>query len=325
MLTLAWPWMLVLLPLPWLYRAIARPAPISAPALRARHFLRLAGGVPRSANPVDNRVRLVLLTILWLALLTSAARPTWVGEPVALTATGRDLMLAIDLSDSMRINDMRRGDAMLSRMAVLREVLGDFIGRRQGDRVGLILFGSEAYLQAPLTFDLRTVQSFVDEMRIGFAGLSTAIGDAIIIATRRLEDQAADSKVLILLSDGADTSSEIHPLAAAEIAARHGVRIHTIGLGATEMISGGRRVNPSWDLDENTLQAVADITGGRYFRAHDPQELVDIYATLDAIEPVDQEGDTVRPLRDLFHWPLGVALLAWLLLLGHHPWRGNHD
>src|SRR5690606_6835450 len=179
-----------------------------------------------------------------------------------------------------------------------------------------------------LTFDRRTVKTLLDEARIGFAGLSTAMGDAIAIAIKRLEGRPATSKVLILLSDGADTASEVPPLKAAELAARHGVRIHTIGVGSGELTARGlfgeRRFNPSADLDEDTLTAIAEATGGRYFRARDPAELAEVYAALDALEPVVQEGETLRPTRALFHWPLAVALLGWALLLATAQRRGDH-
>jgi len=324
-MTLAWPWVLALLPLPWLYRRLMRPAGGSAPVLRARHYARLTGGLTTGTAPTTSGVRLVLLSVVWLGLLLAAARPTWVGEPITLTTTGRDLMLAVDISDSMRISDMRIGDELLPRITVLKAVAGDFIHQRQGDRLGLILFGSQAYLQAPLTFDLRTVQTLLTEAQVRFAGLSTAIGDAIVIAIKRLEDQAASSKVLILLSDGADTASTVPPLKAAELAARQGIVIHTIGLGATPFVRGGRVVDPAGDLDEATLRQIAEMTGGHYFRAHDPTELAGVYAELNAIEPVEQDGETLRPRRELFHWPLGIALAAWVLLLSHQLWRGRHD
>jgi Ca-activated chloride channel family protein len=326
-LTLAWPWLLTLLPLPWLYRLAARPARARGAALRSAHYARLTGQLATTGAPTHTW-RHGLLALIWLALLLAAARPTWTGEPVTLPTSGRDLMLAVDISDSMRIADMAAGNEWLPRVTVVKAVVGDFVARREGDRLGLILFGSQAYLQAPLTFDRRTVKTLLDEARIGFAGLSTAMGDAIAIAIKRLEGRPATSKVLILLSDGADTASEVPPLKAAELAARHGVRIHTIGVGSGELTARGlfgeRRFNPSADLDEDTLTAIAEATGGRYFRARDPAELAEVYAALDALEPVVQEGETLRPTRALFHWPLAVALLGWALLLATAQRRGDH-
>ena len=328
-LTLAWPWMLTLAPLPWLYRLVARPHNSLGATLRSAHYARLTSPLATSATGASaSPWRHGLLALIWLALLFAAARPTWTGEPVTLTSSGRDLMLAVDISDSMRIADMAAGNELLPRVTVVKAVVGDFVARRQGDRLGLILFGSQAYLQAPLTFDRRTVKTLLDEARIGFAGLSTAMGDAIAVAIKRLEGRPADSKVLILLSDGADTASEVPPLKAAELAARHGVRIHTIGVGSGEMTARGlfgeRRFNPSADLDEDTLMAIAEATGGRYFRARDPAELAEVYATLDALEPVDQEAETLRRTRALFHWPLAAALMGWAPLLATRARRGDH-
>jgi len=328
-LTLAWPWLLALLPLPWLYRLVARPVAGQAPALRSAYYAQLTSQLSVAAAAPRRRWRHGLLAIAWLGLLLAAARPTWVGEPIVLPASGRDLMLAVDISDSMRIADMAAGNDMVPRLTVVKAVVGDFVIERRGDRLGLILFGSQAYLQAPLTFDRNTVKTLLDEALIGFAGLSTAIGDAIAITIKRLEGRPDTSKVMILLSDGADTSSEVPPLKAAELAARHGIKIHTVGVGAGEMTARGlfgeRKYNPSADLDEKTLRAIAEITGGRYFRARDPAELAEVYAELDALEPIDQEGETLRPTRALFHWPLAVALGAFALLLCNQLRRGSRD
>ena len=188
----------------------------------------------------------------------------------------------------------------------------DFINRRVGDRVGLILFGTQAYLQTPLTFDRKTVQTLLDESAIGLAGDNTAIGDAIGLAVKRLKNQPANSRVLILLTDGANTAGEISPLKAAELAAANQLKIYTIGVGADEMIVrsffGNRKVNPSRDLDENTLVKVAESTGGRYFRARNADELNNIYMLLDQLEPVEKDKQYFRPRSELYYWPLSLAL-----------------
>ncbi|TNE93284.1 MAG: VWA domain-containing protein, partial [Gammaproteobacteria bacterium] len=193
-----------------------------------------------------------------------------------------------------------------------------FVERRQGDRLGLILFGTRPYLQTPLTFDRQTMNTLLNEAQIGFAGESTAIGDAIGLAVKRLQSRPENHRVLILLTDGANSAGEAQPLEAAEIAAREGITIYTIGIGAEVVVErsffGSRRINPSRDLDETTLTAIADKTGGRYFRARNPDELQQIYAQLDQLEPVEQEAETLRPTKALFYWPLGVALLCSLLL-----------
>lgn len=319
----AWPWLLLLLPLPWLVRRFARPAPERAAALRVpdlERFARLeATGRPgRRRRPRG----LVLLWILWVALVLAAARPELVGDAVDVPVTGRDLMLAVDISGSMNREDMELDGRTTTRLVVVKHVLSDFVERRRGDRLGLILFGSAAFLQAPLTFDRDTVGTLLQETPLGIAGGKTAIGDAIGLAVKHLRDRPAENRVLILLTDGANNVGEVAPEKAAELAAQAGVRIHTVGVGAERMEAPGwfggafgtSTMNPSADLDEESLRTIAATTGGRYFRARNRGELEAIYATLDALEPVPAPDEVFRPIRPLFHWPLAVALLASVLL-----------
>lgn len=319
MLTLSWPWMLALLPLPWLYRRWRRPAPDMSPALYAPAYAQLLGPhASGQAGTGRNRWALALLTIAWVGALAAASRPVWIGDPVALPASGRDLLLAVDISGSMQIEDMDADGDLIDRLSAVKAVVGDFVERRRGDRLGLILFGSNAYLQTPLTFDRRTLNTLLQEARIGFAGKDTAIGDAIGLAVKRLADRPAASRVVILLTDGANTSGEVMPLQAAQLAAAHQVKIYTVGIGADELyrrtLFGVQRVNPSADLDEDALKGIAAQTGGKYFRARDPTELAGIYAELDRLEPVAQAAETFRPTKALFHWPLALALIAsWVL------------
>jgi Ca-activated chloride channel family protein len=248
--------------------------------------------------------------------MLAAARPQWLGEPVQLPESGRNLLLAVDVSGSMQTADLDQGDA--TRLAVVKQVAGEFIQRREGDRIGLILFGSQAYLQTPLTFDRTTVKTLLDEAVIGIAGRETAIGDAIGMALKRLHD-GGDESVLVLLTDGANTAGSLSPQKAAELAAQQGLRIHTIGVGgATRTVRGllGRqRVNPAADLDEETLQAIARSTGGQYFRATDLTGLQEIYQRLDALEPVTGGSRVVRPVSDLYAWPLGTGFVLSLVLV----------
>jgi Ca-activated chloride channel family protein len=264
----------------------------------------------------------LLLCLTWLALLLALSRPTWIGDAITLPASGRDLLLAVDISGSMQVEDMLVGQNQVPRINAVKQVVGDFIERRRGDRLGLILFGSNAYVQAPLTFDGPTVRRFLLEAQLGFAGRETAIGDAIGLSVKRLRGRPAESRVLILLTDGANTAGEIQPLDAARLAADNDIRIHTIGIGADKMITpglfgssfGSRVVNPSQDLDEETLSNIASMTGGQYFRARDPAELVDIYKLLDTLEPVEQEEESYRPQTSLYHLPLALAFACSLLL-----------
>ena len=263
------------------------------------------------------RIRLAVALLAWCALILAAARPQWVGDPVSLPVRGRDLMLALDLSGSMREQDMKSRTGFEARIDVVKRVAGDFVARRAGDRVGLILFGTRAYLQAPFTLDLDTVSEMVSETVLGLAGEQTAIGDAIGLAVKRLRERPMQERVLVLLTDGADTASRVDPLSAARFASAEGITIHTVGVGADEEVAsrwlGTLRSRARTGLDESTLQAIADMTGGRYFRARDTAELEEIYRLIDALEPIGDDDEVFRPTRELFHWPLGLSAVLFVL------------
>ncbi len=319
-----WAWAFFFLPLPWLVRILfspveqARDAALRVPFLE--DFKSLSGG---RVGEKYSKLKFWLASFAWILLIISAARPQWVGEAVDIPVSGRDLMMAVDLSLSMEQEDFQLSGQLINRLQASKVVAGDFIERRVGDRIGLILFGERAYLQTPLTFDRKTVRTLLDEAALGLAGKSTAIGDAIGLAVKRLREVEKEveeiDKVLILLTDGANTAGVIEPLHAAELAAREGLKIYTIGIGADEMIVrslfGSRRVNPSRDLDEKTLTAIAEKTGGKYFRARDTQELTKIYSILDELEPVEHDPEQFRPKKALFYWPAGIALLLAMVVL----------
>ena len=312
---IAWPWLAVLLPLPWLLRRVLPAArQRDMQALKVPWFGAVAG---QTRGWLRRPILAALAALVWLLLIAAAVRPQWVGEVDTLPITGRDLLLAVDISGSMDTQDMVLESRVVNRLVAVKQVAGEFIQRRRGDRVGLILFGSRAYLQTPLTFDTETTATLLGEAEIGLAGRETAIGDAIGLAVKRLREDAASERVLILLTDGANTSGEVQPLQAAEFAAREGLTIYTVGVGADEMMVrdffGSRVVNPSADLDEETLQTIAERTGGRYFRARDAAGLAEIYRILDELEPVESDVESVRPVDELFHWPLGLAYLLALL------------
>lgn len=318
MLSWQWPWLILLLPLPLLVRWLVPKYRRQSVAVRVPFYNALASiqSVPRGDMKFNSNA--YLCAVAWMMLVAAAARPVWFGEPVSIANSGRDLMLAVDLSDSMRIDDMLEDNEYVTRMRVIKKVAGDFIEQRRGDRVGLILFGQRAYLQTPLTFDRKSVVIQLREALPGFAGSSTAIGDAIGKAISVLRDQSSKSRVLLLLTDGSNTSGS-DPREALEIALEAQVKIHTIGVGADKKkvidIAGRKReIDPSRDLDENTLQEIATATGGRYFRARDPADLAAIYDVIDELEPLPQER-VVRPQRSLYHWPLSVALIFFLSLL----------
>jgi len=319
----SWWWMFFLLPLPWLVRWLLKPAEQSGVALRVP-FLQdfLQQGVVKGQSLLT-RLALLCAALAWIGLLTAVARPVWVGDAVALPAAGRDLMLAVDLSGSMQEQDFRINQQVVDRLAATKLVASEFISQRTGDRVGLVLFGDQAYLQAPLTFDRETVRTLLGESAIGLAGERTAIGDAIGLALKRLQDSPEKNRVLILMTDGANTAGSVSPLEAAEMAATAGLKIYTVGIGSesqsTRNVLGFNLVNPNAELDERLLRAVADKTGGRYFRARDTEEFQRIYDELDRLEPVEVEAGEWRPQQELFRWPLlaalGLGLGAFLLRL----------
>ncbi|MBT8048438.1 MAG: VWA domain-containing protein [Gammaproteobacteria bacterium] len=314
---LAWPWLLLLLPLPWLARRILPAAPRAGlQALKVPWFSMM---VSEQSGWMRKPLLALLAGIAWILLIAAAARPQWVGEIETLPITGRDLLLAVDISGSMDTQDMILDREAVNRLAVVKKVAGEFIQRRKGDRVGLILFGSRAYLQTPLTFDTETTAILLNESEIGLAGRETAIGDAIGLAVKRLRDDAASERVLILLTDGANTSGEVQPMQATEFAARESMKIYTVGVGADEMMVqdffGSRMVNPSAALDEDTLKAIAERTGGAYFRARDVADLARIYKQLDELEPVESDQESIRPVDELFYWPLSGAFLLVLALI----------
>lgn len=325
-----WPWAFLLLPLPallrWLWPALQREqAALTVPDVASFRTSEPGAGVLGSGTIAW---RALLLWLVWTTLVVATARPQWTGEPITLPTTGRDLMLAVDISGSMGTEDMQLGGQLVNRLAVVKSVVSQFIAARQGDRVGLILFGTNAYLQAPLTFDLETVQRLLTEAPVGIAGGKTAIGDAIGLAVKRLRQRPAGDRVLILLTDGANNVGEVAPVKAAELAAGDDIRVYTIGVGADEMrlpsifgVFGSRVVNPSAELDEDTLREIAETTGGRYFRAQNTTTLVEIYAIIDELEPIEQEAETYRPIAVLYHWPLAAGFLLFLLLIVC-DWRG---
>ncbi|MDD5057319.1 MAG: VWA domain-containing protein [Sideroxydans sp.] len=321
MIHFEWPWMLLLLPLPWLLARWLPPARPQGAALFLPFADDVAGGATIETQSMS-RPRLMLFALVWLLLLLAAVRPQWLGEPQPIPSTGRKLMLAVDVSGSMSTQDMA-GNA--SRLQVVQKVAGDFIRRRHGDQVGLILFGTQPYLQAPLTTDLDTVGQFLNEAMIGMAGTQTAIGDAIGLALKRLREHAEKATdksemVLILLTDGSSNAGAMPPAQAAKMAAAAGLRIYTIGVGS-EMQAGFFGLSAgNGELDEDTLKLIAQTSGGEYFRATDAGNLQKVYARIDRLEPSDARQQWYRPSEEWFQWPLGLALLLSLLAV---LWSGR--
>ncbi len=318
-----WPLAFLLVPAPilvrWLIKANKKKQPaLTVPSLEG--FSELSTNESFSATL--STVKIIILWLAWILLIAAVARPQWVGEMVSLPTTGRDLMLAIDISGSMATEDMQVNNDYVDRLSVVKAVISQFLDARKGDRVGLVLFGTNAYVQAPLTFDLKSVKKLMIEAPVGIAGGKTAIGDAIGLTVKRLRERQNEEKVVILLTDGANNVGEIPPIKAAELASVDGIKIYTIGVGAEEMrvpslfgSLAGRTTNPSADLDEETLSKIAEATQGRYFRAKDTNTLAQIYELIDKLEPIEQEPETYRPFQVLYYWPLGISLCLFLSLL----------
>jgi len=326
MFQLEWPLVLLLIPLPALiYYAMPVRALRQQAALRVPTLDDFRLGTSARAEIKPRRWRQLLCLLAWLLLVLAASRPQWLGESVAISVSGRDLMMAVDLSDSMRTADFLIEGEQVNRLQATKRVASKFIERRRGDRLGLILFGTQAYLQAPLTFDSKTVNRLLRESAIGLAGERTAIGDAIGLAIKRLDLESDNSRVLILMTDGANTAGEVTPIKAAQLAASRGLKIYTIGIGADEQIEttwfGLRRRNPSAQLDEKTLRAIAQVSGGSYFRARNSEQLEKIYSQLDELEPMPRDWQNLRAINALFVWPLAAALLLVAMLLAPQLWR----
>ena len=322
MMQLGWPWMALLLPLPWVfYRLRGAAAPASA-AL----FLPFAATLGASLGKVNTAglARRSLFVLVWALLVFAAMRPQWLGDPLPTPTTGRRIILAVDVSGSMGTQDMANN---ASRLQVVQQVAGKFIDSRQGDQLGLILFGTQPYVQAPLTQDLVTVHRFLDEAVVGVAGPETAIGDAIGMALKRLRAEAKEAAatpqhtVLILLTDGQSNAGAVQPAQAAKFAADAGLRIYTIGVGAAAK-SGFFGPQGNNDLDEKTLQDIAQTTGGKYFRATDASALAEVYQQLQQLEPVAARAQWLRPVDEWFWVPLAVALALSLpcIWLGMRSW-----
>ncbi len=321
----AWPWALLALSLPWLAMRLLPVAPqrlqaaLRVPYIRAFEAMRVSAAQSRSTHP-----RRWLPLLGWLLLCIAAARPQQLGAIVHSPHSGRDLLLAVDLSASMGQEDMRLGGAAVDRLTAIKAVLGDFLSRRVGDRTGLIEFGTRAYAVTPLTYDRESVRQQLLTSEIGLAGPNTAIGDAIALAVKRMRAQpqpvgSQSTRVLILLTDGVSNAGAIEPLKATQLAVAERLRIYTIGFGGdgqANPLSGFALPTQDDSVDEGTLRTIAQRTGGRYFRARDTETLAGIYAELDRIEPSLRAGRSERPQTELYPWPLAVALLIGALLIG---------
>jgi Ca-activated chloride channel family protein len=262
---------------------------------------------PGAVVPRRNLAQWLLAPVVWGLLVTAVARPVWVEDPIERQQAARDLMLAVDLSGSMDTRDFfTADDERISRLAAVRSVLDEFIARRGGDRIGLIVFGTAAYIQAPFTLDHDLVRLLLAETEVAMAGPQTMLGDAVGVAIKHFDAAETRDRVLVLLTDGNDTGSRVTPRKAAELAADHDITLYTVGVG--DPASAGEA-----PLDAETLRSMSNATGGEFFTAADRDELATIYAQIDELEPEQLEVLSYRPRRQLFHWPLGAALVLTLL------------
>jgi Ca-activated chloride channel family protein len=319
MIELAFPWALLLAPAPWLVWRFMPPHRERVPAMRVPFFRRLAeavGSEPREGSVILRRRRLenIVAILVWVLLVLALARPERVGEPIEVTKAARDIVLAIDLSGSMDERDFVAEDgSRVQRLEAVKRVVGKFIEAREGDRVALIIFGAKAFVQSPFTEDLQTVRALLEQTEVGMAGPHTVIGDAIGLAIRTFEASEIEQRLLILLSDGADTGSRMSPVNAAGIAAQNGVAIFTIGFGDPEA-KGENRV------DLAALKDIAARANGRFFTAGDEAGLATVYDRIDEMTPRKVETLSFRRREPLAHWPLAAAVLlmlacgAWLHL-----------
>lgn len=326
-----WPWALLLLPLPWLIKAKQETSQsnILAPKIPLFHTFKQINVSTASISDAHSKWQTILLFIAWTFLVMALTRPTYYGAAVELPLSGRDLMLSIDISPSMKEQDLTLNNQNVTRLTVVKDVVSKFITQRNGDRVGLILFGSEPYIQAPLTFDTQTVHTLLEEAYLGMAGQATAIGDAIALGVKRLRNRPENSRVMILMSDGANTAGEIPPEKAAQLAAQENIKIYTIGIGADEMLIrtwlNTRRVNPSADLDEKMLTDIALTTGGQYFRARDTESLQAIYNEINKLEPIELDKKTYRPSKALYFWCLAISLFFYTGLFIHKIFKQHRS
>jgi Ca-activated chloride channel family protein len=310
MLTLTHLWILTLLPLPWLLRRILPPRRASRVAVRVPFGDRLhaaneeGGSVIRTTRKFS---RHILPALAWTCVVLSLARPQWIEAPVTRDLPTRDLLLLVDLSGSMRQEDFTNAAGnKVDRLSAVKEVLGDFLSRRDGDRVGLVVFGDAPFLQAPFSTDLGLSRRLLEETAIGMAGPRTAFGDAIGLGVTLFDHSDAPARTIIALTDGNDTASQVPPAEAARVASERGIRIHTVAIGDPTTVGEEK-------LDEAALRSVAQSSGGSYFFAGDRTQLEGIYAELDKIETRQVKVISHRPRSDLFHWSLLAALILWLL------------
>ena len=276
-----------------------------------------SGWSRRKTVRAEHETPLVVRSLVWLLILTALARPQWLEPPIERSIPTRDLLLLVDLSGSMEQQDFTNAAGQtVDRLTAVKEVLGDFLAKREGDRVGLVVFGTAPFLQVPFTTDLALCRQLLDETAVRMAGPRTALGDAIGLGIKLFENSDVPTKTILALTDGNDNSSAVPPVEAARVAENRGITIHTIAMGDPTTVGEEK-------LDREALQAVAQTTGGDFFLAMNRVELAQVYERLDSIETRELKTVSHRPRQDLFFWPLAAALLVSLAAHGWKLWPGR--
>ena len=322
-LSFIWPWMIALLPLPWLINILIKPVHKQhSPLLAPQIISRIGDELPEENLVEINQTRRglpILATLLWFALIAAASRPVVFLDSTPFEVSGKDIVLAVDLSGSMQKEDMYLEGDEVNRLIAVKSVVSEFIERRKGDRMGLVVFGTQAFLQSPLTYDLKTVQTLLNETEIGMAGQNTAIGDAIGLTLKHFNENKFDSNiqsaVLILLTDGSNTAGTVDPTDAANKAQEFGLKVYTIGVGKVRSRNGlDRFLTNKSDMDIETLTLISELTGGQFFQANDTEQLAEIYQYINELESVEHEVFSYRLRTELYFWPLSLAFLLSMLL-----------
>ena len=303
-----WVFTLLLLPLfiykmPWFYLAKR-----SALHISFKEDIDLANRDTNATNGVSRASfgQKTLLTLVYILVTIALAKPLYIGEPLSKEISQREVLVSVDLSGSMATKDFKdkKGND-IDRLEAVKMVLSDFFQVRKGEKIGLILFGNAAFVQAPFTQDLNALEHLLSELSIGMAGPQTAMGDSIGLAVKMFQDSNVTDRMLILMSDGDDTGSKVPPLTAAKLAQKHGVSIFPIAIGDPK--NAGEH-----PIDTETLKEIAKITGGKFYYAYDSEELSDIYTQIDKLKPKEVKEITHRPKFDLFLYPLlGVLFLLF--------------
>ena len=309
MLSFNYPWVCLLLPLPWLLRAVLPPVPVQRVSVRVPFGDRLSETLGGQGDPtgISHSQRLLVLIPVWVLVVVALARPQWIEPPITKQMPTRDLLLLVDLSASMQQEDFKDTTGKkVDRLTAVKQVLGDFLDKREGDRVGLVVFGDAPYLQAPFSTDLKLARGLLDECQVGMAGPRTALGDAIGLGVNLFDQSEAEAKTVIALTDGNDTKSRVPPVEAARVASERGIHIHTVAIGDPTTVGEDK-------LDEQALRDVANAAEGKYYFAANRQSLEGIYDELDKIETRKVNTVSHRPRRDLYYWPLALAMLLSIL------------